>query len=193
MLRTASGGSDVKILETMKTANIEAQGKTVFLVDDNSSSLDLYSSRLQQAGFRTASAFGAEEALQALPNLSADLIIVDLMLPKRRGLELLQAIRSDSRHKNTPVLVLSNAYLPEMVQRALRAGGSRELPRSKCTPSKLISISRELVGIHEGADAERGGAIASDSATQMPAEGAASSLGRASRVMGRAPGVHRAE
>ena len=43
--------------------------------------------------------------------------------------DLLKAIRSDSRHKDTPVLVLSNTYLPEMSQRALRAGGSRALPR----------------------------------------------------------------
>src|SRR5438876_1288656 len=95
---------------SMITANNSTDSKTVFLVDDNSSTGNLYSNRLEQAGFRTAAAAGAEEALQALPTLSADLIILDLMLPKRRGLELLQAIRTDRRHKDTPVLVVSNAY-----------------------------------------------------------------------------------
>src|SRR5215471_12769953 len=107
----------------MNTANNSADLKTVFLVDDDSSAANLYSSRLEQAGFKTAAAFDAIEACQALPNLSADLIIMDLMLPGRGGFELLQAIRSsNSRHKDTPVLVLSNAYLPEMSQKALRAG-----------------------------------------------------------------------
>src|SRR5436190_24327643 len=129
----------------MAAAN--AAGKTVFLVDDNSSTANLYSNRLEQAGFRTAAASGAEEALQALPNLSADLIILDLMLPKRRGFELLQAIRTDNRHKDTPVLVLSNAYLPEMTRKALEAGGNKALPKSECTSSELLSVSRELVGI----------------------------------------------
>src|SRR5437879_10674182 len=97
----------------MNTANISADAKTVFLVDDDSSTANLYSSRLEQAGFKTASAFDTAAAFEALPNLSADLIILNLMLPKRGGIELLQAIRADSRHKDTPVLVVSNTYLPE--------------------------------------------------------------------------------
>ena len=81
----------------MNTANNSTDLKTVFLVDDDSSTANLYSSRLEQAGFRTASAFDTAAAVEALPNLSADLIILNLMLPKRGGLDLLQAIRADSR------------------------------------------------------------------------------------------------
>src|SRR5258706_10418246 len=92
------------------------EARTIFLVDDDSSTVNLYSRGLEQAGFRTELAFDIEKALEALPNLSADLIIVDLMLPKRGGMQLLEAIRSDIRHKDTPVLVLSNTYLPEMAQ-----------------------------------------------------------------------------
>src|SRR6266566_3944467 len=139
----------------MTSANTSAESKTVFLVDDNSSTVTLYSRGLEQAGFRTASASDTETAFEALPNLCADLIILDLMLPKRGGFQLLQAIRSDIRHRNTPVLVLSNTYLPEMTQRALRAGGNRALPRSECTSSELISVSRELIGITEAAGAGR--------------------------------------
>src|SRR5512137_299660 len=146
----------------MMTANTSTDSKTVFLVDDDSSTVNLYCSRLEQAGFRTASAFDAEKAFEALPNLSADLIILDLMLPKVGGFELLEAIRSDSRHKDTPVLVLSNAYLPEMAQRALRAGGNKALAKSECTSWELVSISRELVGIaEEGRTDEPGAAGAS--------------------------------
>src|SRR6185295_10501240 len=124
-----------------------AEAKTVFLVDDDSSTVDLYSNRLEQAGFKTATAFDAAQATEALANIRADLIILDLMLPNRGGIELLEAIRADSRHKETPVLLLSNAYLPEMTQRAMRAGGNKALPRSECTSSELISVSRALVGV----------------------------------------------
>src|SRR5882724_11186073 len=133
----------------MKTANTLADSKTVLLVDDDSSTVNLYSRRLEQAGFKTASAFNADQEFEALPHVSADLIILNLMVPKRGGLELLQAIRSDSRHKDTPVLVLSNAYLPEMTQKALKAGGNKALSKSQCTSSELISVSRQLVGISE--------------------------------------------
>src|SRR3974390_2062684 len=131
----------------MATENTSTDSKNVFLVGDDSSTVNVYGSRLEQAGFRIASVSDAMGAFQALPNLSADLIILDLMLPKLGGFELLQAIRSDSRHKDTPVLVLSNAYLPEMAQKALKAGGNKALPKSECSSSELLSISRELVGI----------------------------------------------
>src|SRR5258706_11549687 len=130
-------------LDTIMTqANTSGESRTISLVDDDSSTVNLYSRGLEQAGFRTTSALDAEKAFEALPSLCADLIILDLMLPKRGGFQLLQAIRSDIRHKDTPVLVLSNTYLPEMTQRALRAGGNRALPRSECTSSELISVSR---------------------------------------------------
>ena len=143
----------------MPTANTSTDSKTVFLVDDDSSTANLYSNGLEQAGFRTASAFVAEEAFEALPNLSADLIILDLMLPRFGGFQLLEAIRSDSRHKDTPVLVLSNAYLPEMAQKALRAGGNKALLKSECTLSELICVSRELVGIAEADGAGQPAAV----------------------------------
>src|SRR5438067_126016 len=93
--------------ERMITTNTTTGSRTVFLVDDDSSTVDLYSQRLELAGFKTASALDAKLAAQTLANLSADLIILDLMLPKRSGFELLEAIRADDRHKTTPVLLLS--------------------------------------------------------------------------------------
>jgi two-component system chemotaxis response regulator CheY len=138
----------------MMTANTAPDSKTVFLVDDDHATVDLYSNRLERAGFRTVSAFAAQEALGALPDLTADLIIVDLMLPQQGGIELLHAIRSDVRHKATPVLILSNAYLPELAQKALRAGGNKALLRSECTSTELVSVSRSLTGLAPVAGAE---------------------------------------
>jgi CheY-like chemotaxis protein len=153
----------------MVTANTSTDSKTAFLVGDDSSTVNLYCSRLEQAGFRTASAFDAVGAFEALPNLSADLIILDMMLPKPGGFELLKAIRSDNRHKDTPVLILSNAYLPEMAQKALRAGGNKALIKSACTSSELISVSRELVGITEAGDTDQPAAVCMSGTGGSPA------------------------
>jgi len=141
----------------MTTANTSTDSKAIFLVEDDSPTVNLYSNRLEQAGFRTASALDAKEACGVLPKLSADLIILDLLLPKRGGFELLEAIRSDTRLKTTPVLVISNAFLPELAQTALRAGGNKVLPKSECTSSELVCVSRQLVGVRnaEAGDVDR--------------------------------------
>src|SRR5882724_10479522 len=141
----------------MITANTTTDSRTVFLVDDDSSTVDLYSKRLELAGFKTASALDAKQAAEALSNLSPDLIILDLMLPKRSGLELLEAIRADSRHRATPVLLLSNGYLPDITQKALKAGGNKALSRWECTSSELVSASRELAGGNGNGDASDAG------------------------------------
>ena len=125
--------------------------KTVLLVDDKSSSASIYCNRLEQAGFRITSASDARTAGEALPNIAADLIIVDLMLPRLGGLDLLQTIRANERHRSTPVLVLSNAYLPDLSQKAVRAGGNQTLSRSECTANQLVSTTRTLLGEAGGA------------------------------------------
>src|SRR5438477_555180 len=81
------GSSHLK--KGMNTADTSMGHRTVFLVDDDSSTANLYSTKLEQAGFRTELAFDKQAACDALPNLSADLIILNLMLPKRGGFELL--------------------------------------------------------------------------------------------------------
>src|SRR5438045_1939198 len=133
----------------MNTADTSMGHRTVFLVDDDSSTANLYSTKLEQAGFRTELAFNKQAACEVLPNVSADLIILNCMLRKRAGFKWSEAIRADSRHKDTTILVLSNAYLPEMAQKALKAGGNKALAKSQCTSAELISFPRGLVGISE--------------------------------------------
>jgi len=110
-----------QVSRSMITASTSTDSRSVFLVDDDSSTADLYSRGLEQAGFKTSSVSDTKDAFKALPNLSADLIILDLMLPKGGGFELLEAIRSDSRQKKTPILLLCNAYLPDLTLKALKA------------------------------------------------------------------------
>src|SRR5258707_6466880 len=102
----------------MNSADTSMGHGTVFLVDDDSSTANLYSSKLEQAGFRTEVAFNKQAACDVLPNLSADLIILNLMLPKRGGFRFFEGIRSDRRQKGTPVLGLLKAYLPGHGQEA---------------------------------------------------------------------------
>src|ERR1051325_5374353 len=142
--------------ERMTTGNPTTESRTVFLVDDDSSTVDLYSKRLELAGFKTASASDAKQAWEALAKISADLIIVDLMLPKRSGFELVEALRADGQHRSTPVLLLSNTYLPDITEKALKAGGNKALSRLDCTLSELVSASRELVGAKGNGESSEG-------------------------------------
>ena len=80
-----------------------------------------------------------------LPTLVADLIVLDLMLPKVHGLKVLEAVRADRVHKNLPVLILSNGYLPDVAQEGdERAKATTGILKSECSPKKLVKIIRDI-------------------------------------------------
>lgn len=129
----------------MVTDKTDPGSMTIVLVDDDSFTLTLYRKWLERAGFKVVCAPDGLAVIDMLPRLSADLIVLDLMLPKVQGLEVLEAIRADSRHQNTPVIILSNAYLPQNAGKAMNAGANGGLLKSECTPTKLMTMIHELL------------------------------------------------
>ena len=93
-----------------------SQKKKILLVDDDPFLQCLYRKTLEHEGFVLLTADDGIAAIQTLPQHSPDLVVLDLMLPKMDGLKVLESIRTDSRYHDLPVLILSNAYLPQVAQ-----------------------------------------------------------------------------
>jgi len=125
----------------------QSEKKTILVVDDDPFIQRLFRKTLEREGFHVLAAADGVEAIGMLPDLNADLIILDLMLPKINGLKVLEAIRSTARTKDFPVLILSNAYLPEVAQKAMKAGANMGLPKSECSPARLIDLVRQMVAV----------------------------------------------
>ena len=79
----------------------------ILVVDDDRQIVRLVQSYLQQAGFTVLTAYDGEEALHALRREKPDLVVLDLMLPKRDGLEITRIVRSDDTLAATPILMLT--------------------------------------------------------------------------------------
>ena len=121
--------------------------KTILFVEDNPLVLGIYRNWLQRDGFQVELAEDGLAALEKLPQLKPDLVILDLMLPRLNGLDVLKFIRQDSDLKATPVMILSNAYMNEPASKVMEAGANRRMLKTECTPGKLITAVRELLGI----------------------------------------------
>ncbi len=116
-------------------------------VEDNRLVLSIYRTWLQRYGFKVEGAHDGEVAVQELPLLRPDLVILDYMLPKLNGLEVLKFIRSHPDLAKTPVLVLSNAFMEEQSFQDLSAGVNKQLHKTRCTPKLLAQTIRELLGL----------------------------------------------
>ncbi len=79
----------------------------ILVVDDDRQIVRLVQSYLQQAGFTVLTAYDGEEALHAMRREKPDLVVLDLMLPQRDGLEITRLVRSDEALAAIPILMLT--------------------------------------------------------------------------------------
>ena len=126
--------------------------KNILLVEDEPIAQTLYRNRLQREGFRISFAEDGEVALNALSKEKPDLVVLDLMLPKVNGPEVLKHIRTQERLKTTPVLIISNAYMSELSQKAMESGATRGMLKTECTPGRLVETVRDMLGFRSAFD-----------------------------------------
>src|SRR5258708_37988007 len=88
-------------------AGVVRMAQRILVVDDDRQIVRLVQSYLEQAGMTTYTAYDGEEALRITRSERPDLIVLDLMLPKRDGWEVTRVLRSDERLASIPILMLT--------------------------------------------------------------------------------------
>lgn len=125
----------------------------VLLVDDDPIILRIYRRGLTAQGLEVETAEDGLAALKALRASKPDIMVLDLMMPKFSGAEVLKNIRSDPKLANLPVIVLSNVYMNTLGQEAAVAGAEKGLLKVRCTPALLFAaITEALQGTAEKTD-----------------------------------------
>lgn len=82
--------------------------KTILLADDEQFIAVAYKDGLERAGYRVVVAPDGEEALTQIRQVSPDLILLDLIMPKMNGFEVLKEVKADPSVASIPVMVLTN-------------------------------------------------------------------------------------
>ena len=82
-------------------------GKQVLLVDDDQNAVKFLSVVLDEHGYDPVAAGDGHEGLQKLKQSKPDLIILDVMMPKKSGLTLFRQLKKDERFKDVPILMLT--------------------------------------------------------------------------------------
>ena len=128
--------------------------KTIFLVEDDPVVVKVYAAKFQREGFRVELAEDGLVAMKKLLQVKPDIIVLDLMMPKLNGVDVLKYIRATPELKKTPVIILSNAHMTSLAQEAAAIGAEKALLKSSCTPSQLLEVINGLLG---GKPVEGGG------------------------------------
>jgi DNA-binding response OmpR family regulator len=115
--------------------------RTILFVEDDAVVLTTYRNLLQREGFRIETAQDGLEALKALSQATPDLVVLDLMLPKFDGADVLKFIRADPRLKVVPIIIFSNVQITDFAEDAI----TKQLRKTDCTPSILVQTIQEML------------------------------------------------
>jgi two-component system alkaline phosphatase synthesis response regulator PhoP len=113
---------------------------TILLVEDDLPMVKMYSTKLKIEGFQVEAAHDGEQGLEKVGKEKIDLVLLDLMIPKLGGMELLEKMRADEKLKKVPVVILSNLSQEQDIQRSKELGVNHFLVKSNHTPSQVVEI-----------------------------------------------------
>ena len=117
----------------------------ILLVDDDPRILKLYQDRLKQLGLRVETAADGIAAIQSLRTTKPDLVVLDLMMPRFTGVDVLKFLRAEANLKDLPVIVLSNSYMNQLAGEAASLGIQKALLKIRCSPSVLRGVIEDVL------------------------------------------------
>ena len=120
--------------------------KTILCIEDDRLIGEMYVRSLRKAGYDVDWMVSGNDGLVAARNKPYDLILLDVMLPERKGSDILKTLRSGSKDMipNSKVLVLTNFEQDDESRMAMESRADAYLIKAEITPSKLLSVIEQL-------------------------------------------------
>lgn len=119
--------------------------RKILLIEDDELLSELYNTKLSASGFDLESASDGEEGLKKAKEFMPDLILLDIVLPKKDGFEVLQALKKDEELKNIPVIAITNLGQKEEVEKGLRLGANDYIIKAHFTPTEVVAKVKKLL------------------------------------------------
>ncbi len=116
-----------------------AARKTVFVIEDDRFLSSLIKARLEKDGYAVIQAFDGEEGLNALKQAKTDIIVLDLILPKMSGFEVLEAISTNPLMNRIPLIILSNLAQESDILKAKQFGATEYFVKVKVSIDDLVN------------------------------------------------------
>jgi two-component system phosphate regulon response regulator PhoB len=134
---------------TVDTNDPTRTQKNILLVEDDDALANVYVTRLDAEGFAVTRASNGEDALAMAKDLKPDLIMLDIMMPKVSGFEVLDILRNTPETLNVKVMILSALGQEGDKQKAEALGADDYLVKSQVVITDVIKRIRKLLNMDE--------------------------------------------
>lgn len=118
----------------------------ILLVEDDPLMVRMYQRKLANDGFEVDVGVNGEEGLVKIRSFQPDLVLLDIMMPKLNGLQVLERMKADPTVASTPVIILTNlGGSQEDIERGLELGAVAYLVKSAYRPDEVVSKVKEIL------------------------------------------------
>jgi len=117
----------------------------VLIIEDDPFLLKLYQEIIADIGLEVEEAVDGEIGLKKVKDNKPDLILLDIMLPKINGLDVLEKLKEGQSTKDIPVFVITNLASEDDKKRALGLGADRYMIKSEYDPNQVVALVKELL------------------------------------------------
>ncbi len=120
----------------------------ILIVEDERPLSDLLASKLKKEGYEVDNAFDGQEGYEKITNWKPDLILLDIIMPKMDGYEVMEKINENK--EKTPVIVISNSGQPVEIEKTKKLGAIDHLIKTEFSPSDVLEKVNNYVSNHSG-------------------------------------------
>jgi DNA-binding response OmpR family regulator len=123
--------------------------KKILLVEDDPFLSALLKNRFLKEGLEVMYAKDGQEALTVLKDVRPDVILLDLILPKKSGFEVMEEIMRDPQLREAPVIIISNLGQPEDMQKGQDLGAIEYFVKAKTSIDDLVKNVLDFLEKHD--------------------------------------------
>jgi len=120
--------------------------KKILIVEDEQIIIDLLQKKITEEGYEVFIAKDGEEGLKAMRETKPDLVLLDIVMPKMGGLEVMEEAQKEPELKKIPIIVISNSGQPVELDRAQKLGARDWLIKTEFDPEEVIDKIIKQIG-----------------------------------------------
>lgn len=117
----------------------------ILLVEDDSFLLGMYASKFEMEDFSVIIAEDGDKAIRLALKESPDIILLDILLPKTDGFEVLRQLKANSATAAIPVILLTNLSQKDKIEQGLKMGAKDYLIKAHFMPSEVVDKIKKIL------------------------------------------------
>lgn len=120
--------------------------KKILLIEDEEIMVDLLQKKLTQEGYNVSVARNGEEGLKIARKIKPDLVLLDIIMPKIGGFEVMEEMVKDEDLNKIPIIIISNSGQPVELDRAQKLGAKDWLIKTEFDPREVLDKVVKQIG-----------------------------------------------